>query len=106
MAYAINNAAMSRINEVRNNRVITPTDFPPFFNTFEKFIYLSTEVISHSDVVESLVYNSDGIPKNRKSLVYLGLFSLMSYLLFRKENSSFSNFLDLEVRQRIIRKLL
>lgn len=105
VAYAINSAAQSKIEGLKSIKVTTPTDFPPFFNTFEKYIFFSNDKFSHSEDTESLVYDSSGVPQNTKLLPALGLFSLLSYLLFRKEHQTFSNFLDLEIRQRIRRRL-
>lgn len=105
VAYAINIEARSEIERHRINKIITPTDFPPIFNTFEKYIYYSKDMFFHSDKVDSLIYESNSIPKNNKLFLAIGLFSLLSYQLFRNEHHTFSNYLDLEFRQRILRRL-
>jgi GR25 family glycosyltransferase involved in LPS biosynthesis len=100
VAYALNSAARSKIAGIRSHKVITPIDFPPIFNTFDKYIYFSEEAFSHSEDVESLVYDSSGIPENNKLLQAFGFSSLLGYLLFRKEHQTLLNYLDLEFRQR------
>ena len=105
VAYAINNAAHEVISRNLESRVITPADFPPLFNTFEKYLCRAS-LVMHSDMVKSTIYSLDRTQNNRKLPRIIGFVSLLSFILYRKENVNLKNFLDLELRQRfLLRKL-
>jgi GR25 family glycosyltransferase involved in LPS biosynthesis len=105
VAYAFNNAAQRKIEQRVQLRVITPADFPPHFNTFEKYICVEAGV-EHPEGTRSTIYEFNKIPSNNKILVILGFFSALSFILFRKEHVSFKNYLDIEIRQRFFRRRL
>jgi len=105
VAYAINLAAQKKIEESIDFKAITPADFPPLFNTFEKYI-CSSRLVEHLENIPSTIYKENIIPRNNKVFVVFGLFSLFSYVFFRREHVSFKNYLNLEIRQRYQRNKL
>jgi GR25 family glycosyltransferase involved in LPS biosynthesis len=106
VAYALNNPAHRVIHRNVKFRTITPTDFPPLFNTFEKY-HSRSVLVKHSTDVRSTIYGLGTTHKNRRLVRALGLISLLSFTLFHREYVTFRNFLDLEIYQRyLLRKKL
>jgi hypothetical protein len=75
VAYAINLAAQKKIEESTDFKAISPADFPPLFNTFEKYI-CSSRLVEHLENIPSTIYKENITPRNNKVFVVFGLFSL------------------------------
>jgi GR25 family glycosyltransferase involved in LPS biosynthesis len=105
VAYVLSDMAIDEIRKAARSRAITPTDYPPIFNTFLKFVCISDNLFQHSESTPSLVYDSKQPIKNNKVFPFLGLTTLLSFYLFRKEHKTFLNYLQLEFTQRIKRRL-
>jgi len=105
VAYALNDTAHEIISRNLESKVISPADFPPLFNTFEKYI-CRVPLVMHSDMTQSTIYDGDRNQNNRKIPRLIGFASFLSFVLYRKENVNFKNYLDLELRQRLLRRKL
>ena len=106
VGYLLNRKALEVLNNFNGRYPTSTCDYPQVFNLLDKYIFERDHVISHDIDKISTIYPRNVIPKSHLKLLRFFLFVTSStYWLNRRNYASFVNYLDIEIKQRLMRIL-